>query len=40
MSNVMPGVMFGILKESEPIGTDIVDRNATKRPNIKEHSNA
>ena len=28
MSNVMPGVMSGILKESEPIGTDIVYRNA------------
>jgi hypothetical protein len=40
MSNVMPGVMSGILKEIEPIGTDIVDRNATKQPNIKEHSNA
>jgi hypothetical protein len=27
---MMPGVMLGILKESEAIGTDIVDRNATK----------
>ena len=31
VTNVMPGVMSGGLKQAAPIGADIVDRNATKR---------
>ena len=31
VTNVMPGVMSGDLKQAAPIGADIVDRNATKR---------